>query len=41
MSLWRVVIESLKGHHHDLTSAPMNRAVLLLAIPMVLEMIME
>ena len=41
MSLWRVVIESLKGHHHDFTSAPMNRAVLLLAIPMVLEMIME
>ncbi len=41
MSLWRVVVESLKGQHHDFTSAPMNRAVLLLAIPMVLEMIME
>ncbi len=41
MPLWRVVIESLKGKHHDFTSAPLNRAVLLLAIPMVLEMVME
>jgi putative MATE family efflux protein len=41
MSLWRVVVASLKGNHYDFTSAPLNRAVLLLAIPMVLEMIME
>jgi putative MATE family efflux protein len=41
MSLWRVIVASLKGHHYDFTAAPMNRAVLLLAIPMVLEMIME
>lgn len=41
MSLWRVILSSLKGEHHDFTSAPLNRAVLLLAIPMVLEMVME
>lgn len=41
MSVGRVILESLKGKHHDFTSAPLNRAVLLLAIPMVLEMIME
>ena len=41
MPLWRVVLLALKGEHHDFTSAPLNRAVLLLAVPMVLEMIME
>jgi putative MATE family efflux protein len=40
-SLWRIVVESLKGAHHDYTAVPLNRAVLLLAVPMVLEMIME
>lgn len=33
--------EALRGEHHDYTAAPLNRAVLLLAVPMVLEMIME
>jgi len=41
MSVWRVIVDSLRGRHHDFTSAPLNRAVLLLAIPMVLEMVME
>src|SRR5688572_12821288 len=41
MSIWRVIVDSLRGRHHDFTSAPLNRAVLLLAIPMVLEMVME
>ena len=41
LSFWRVVLLALKGEHHDFTSAPLNRAVLLLAVPMVLEMIME
>lgn len=41
MSIGRVVFESLKGKHYDFTSAPLNRAVLLLSIPMVLEMVME
>src|SRR5688500_10040650 len=39
--LWRIVSLSLKGEHHDFTTAPLNRAVLLLAVPMVLEMMME
>jgi putative MATE family efflux protein len=41
LSFWRVVRLSLRGKHLDYTSLPLNRAVLLLAIPMVLEMIME
>jgi putative MATE family efflux protein len=40
-SFWRVVAQALKGEHHDYTTASLNRAVLLLAVPMVLEMIME
>jgi putative MATE family efflux protein len=40
-SFWRVVLQALKGEHHDYTTASLNRAVLLLAVPMVLEMIME
>ena len=38
---WSSVRSALKGEHHDYTSAPLNRAVLLLAVPMVLEMLME
>lgn len=41
MSFWRSVIFALKGGHSDYTTLPLNRAVLLLAIPMVLEMSME
>jgi putative MATE family efflux protein len=41
LSVWRIVLLSLKGEHHDFTTAPLNRAVLLLAVPMVLEMMME
>jgi putative MATE family efflux protein len=41
LSFWRIVLLSLKGAHHDYTAESLNRAVLLLAIPMVLEMIME
>ena len=41
LSFWRVVRSALRGEHHDYTAAPLNRAVLLLAVPMVLEMIME
>jgi putative MATE family efflux protein len=35
------VAQSLRGEHHDFTALPLNRAVLLLAVPMVLEMVME
>lgn len=41
LSFWQVVRLSLKGEHLDYTAVPLNRAVLLLAVPMVLEMIME
>jgi putative MATE family efflux protein len=41
LSFWQVVRLSLQGRHLDYTAVPLNRAVLLLAVPMVLEMIME
>src|SRR4051794_3649286 len=41
LSLLRVAWQAFKGEHHDYTAAPLNRAVLLLAVPMVLEMMME
>jgi putative MATE family efflux protein len=41
LTFWQVVRLSLQGKHLDYTSVPLHRAVLLLAVPMVLEMIME
>lgn len=38
---WRSVAQALRGENHDYTTAPLERAVLLLAVPMVLEMVME
>lgn len=39
---WQDVRDALRGeHHHDFTSGPMGRAIILLAVPMVMEMIME
>src|SRR2546430_1147770 len=40
-SWWATVREALRGSHHDYTSGPLGRAIVLLAIPMVAEMIME
>jgi MATE family, multidrug efflux pump len=40
-SFWQIVVQSLRGEHHDYTAGTLNRAVLLLAVPMVLEMLME
>ncbi len=40
-SFWRSVLFALKGGHNDFTALPLKRAVLLLAVPMVLEMSME
>jgi putative MATE family efflux protein len=38
---WSSVREALKGSHQDFTTGSLNRAILLLAIPMVLEMVLE
>src|ERR1700743_1959564 len=40
-SLWASVREALRGSHQDYTAGSLNRAILLLAIPMVLEMVLE
>ena len=40
-SFWRVVYQSLQGTQYDFTQEALERAVLLLAVPMVLEMVME
>ena len=40
-SFWSDVAHALKGEQHDYTKETLNRAVLLLAVPMVLEMMME
>ncbi len=40
-TFWRSVWQAIKGTHSDYTTLPLNRAVLLLAVPMVLEMSME
>ncbi len=38
---WDTVREALRGSHHDYTAGPIGRAIILLAIPMVMEMVME
>jgi putative MATE family efflux protein len=40
-SIWRDIGHALKGTQHDYTAESLNRAILLLAVPMVLEMLME
>jgi len=40
-SLWQSIREALRGSHQDYTTGSLNRSILLLAIPMVLEMVLE
>jgi putative MATE family efflux protein len=40
-SAWSTLKEAIRGSHLDYTEAPIGRAVVLLAVPMVLEMLME
>jgi len=40
-TFWSSVREALRGSHQDFTVGSLNRAILLLAIPMVMEMVLE
>src|SRR5229473_2087572 len=39
--IWASIREAIRGSHQDFTTGSLNRAILLLAIPMVLEMVLE
>jgi putative MATE family efflux protein len=41
ITFWSSIREAIQGSHQDFTSGSLNRAILLLAIPMVLEMVLE
>jgi putative MATE family efflux protein len=40
-SVWETIREAIRGSEQDYTQAPIGRSVVLLAVPMVLEMLME
>jgi putative MATE family efflux protein len=40
-SWWRILRDSIQGKEYNYTSIDLNRSIILLAIPMVLEMVME
>src|ERR1700723_4796657 len=40
-TLWTSLVEAVRGSHQDYTSGSLNRAILLLAVPMVLGMVLE
>ena len=39
--LWSSLVEAVRGSHQDFTAGDLNRAILLLAVPMVLELVLE
>ncbi len=39
--LWPSLVEAVRGSHQDFTAGSLNRAILLLAVPMILEMVLE
>src|SRR5262245_65297209 len=41
ITFWNSIREAIRGSHQDFTVGSLNRAILLLAIPMVLEMVLE
>jgi Na+-driven multidrug efflux pump len=40
-TLWASLVEAIRGSHQDYTTGSLNRATFLLAVPMVLEMVLE
>src|SRR5215469_17612949 len=40
-TLWTSLVEAIRGSHQDYTQGSLNRAIFLLAVPMVLEMVLE
>jgi putative MATE family efflux protein len=38
---WSVIRDAIRGTHHNYTDGPIGRGILMLAVPMVLEMVME
>jgi putative MATE family efflux protein len=40
-TLWASLLEAVRGSHQDYTTGSLNRAILLLAVPMVMEMALE
>jgi putative MATE family efflux protein len=40
-TLWTSLVEAIRGSHQDYTVGSLNRAIFLLAVPMVLEMVLE
>ena len=40
-TLWTSLVEAVRGSHQDYTTGSLNRAILLRAVPMVLEMVLE
>jgi Na+-driven multidrug efflux pump len=41
LSLWRELVDAIRGSEADYTSIKLGRAIFLLAVPMILELVME